>query len=218
MATTSRLGASMRTAVATQLRQRSSGAGLSGARALRWPRSRQPSLQQWHALRHCSTAPAGDGESSSSSSDLSPKIAELVEKISSLSLLEASELTEALKTRLGITSAMMMPAGGGVAAGGGGGAPAEAAGEAEAPAAEKTHFTVKLEAFDAGSKSTLTARAPRHAHPRCEPCASPNRAHLTPMPMRTRRRSRTPKWCSAVPRHSLALAHIRALSPCAQSS
>jgi len=83
----------------------------------------------------------------------SPKIEELVDQIASLSLLEAAELTEALKDRLGITSAMMMPAGGG---GGGGAAAAAAAPEEEAPApAEKTHFTIKLESFDAASKIKL---------------------------------------------------------------
>lgn len=97
--------------------------------------------------------------SPSSSSDdgppTSPKVAALVDEIASLSLLEAAELTEALKTRLGITSAMMAPAAGGGGGGGGGAAaPAEAAEEA-APAAEKTHFTIKLEKFDAASKIKL---------------------------------------------------------------
>jgi len=103
-----------------------------------------------HALRHCSTEAEPTPESSSK--DVSPKIADLVEQIASLSLLEASELTDALKARLGITSAMMMPAGGG---GGGGGAAVAAAAEEAAPAAEKTHFTIKLEKFDAGSKIKL---------------------------------------------------------------
>jgi large subunit ribosomal protein L7/L12 len=47
---------------------------------------------------------------------------------------------------------MMAPAAG--AAPAAGGAPAAAAEEA-APAAEKTHFTIKLEKFDAGSKIKL---------------------------------------------------------------
>jgi large subunit ribosomal protein L7/L12 len=48
---------------------------------------------------------------------------------------------------------MMMPAGGG----GGGGAPAGGAAPAAEAAAveEKTHFTIKLDAFDAGSKIKL---------------------------------------------------------------
>uniref|UniRef100_A0A7S2JNT5 Ribosomal protein L7/L12 C-terminal domain-containing protein n=1 Tax=Haptolina brevifila TaxID=156173 RepID=A0A7S2JNT5_9EUKA len=99
--------------------------------------------------RHCST----ESSPASSSSTLSPKIADLVDQICSLSLLEASELTDALKERLGISSAMMMPAGGG--GGGGGAAAAAAPAEAAAPAAEQTHFLVKLESFDAASKIKL---------------------------------------------------------------
>jgi large subunit ribosomal protein L7/L12 len=95
-------------------------------------------------------------EPSSSSGDdakaTSPKVAKLVEEISTLTLLEAAELTEALKEKLGITSAMMAPAGGG---GGGGGGAAAAPAEAAPAAEEKTHFTIKLEAFDAGSKIKL---------------------------------------------------------------
>ena len=56
------------------------------------------------------------------------------------------------QAKLGISSAMMAPAAG--AAPAAGGAPAAAAEEA-APAAEKTHFTIKLEKFDAGSKIKL---------------------------------------------------------------
>ena len=48
---------------------------------------------------------------------------------------------------------MMMPAGGGGGGGGGGGV-APAAAE-EAPAAEKTHFTIKLESFDPATKIKL---------------------------------------------------------------
>ncbi|KAL3929672.1 MAG: hypothetical protein SGPRY_001857 [Prymnesium sp.] len=122
----------------------------------------------------------GGARSCSSSAESKPhsaKIDALVEQIAALSLLEASELTEALKvrrvpqpehtlhiaiqlshpyaaqTKLGISSAMMMPSGGG-GGGGGGGAAAPAAEEAEA-VVEKTHFTVKLEAFDAASKIKL---------------------------------------------------------------
>ena len=52
----------------------------------------------------------------------------------------------------------MMPAGGG---GGGPGAGAAAAAPVaeEAPAAEKTHFTIKLEKFDSASKSMLRPRS-----------------------------------------------------------
>ena len=66
-------------------------------------------------------------------------------------LLEASELTDALKEKLGISGAMMMPAGGG----GGGPAPAAAAAEEEEAAPEKLIFTIKLAKFDAASKIKL---------------------------------------------------------------
>eukprot|EP00965_Chrysotila_dentata_P190723 6174056-Pleurochrysis_carterae.AAC.2 len=93
--------------------------------------------------RHCSTdAPAAPA---------SPKIQELVDQISSLTLLEAAELTDALKEKLGISSAMMMPMGGAPMAGGAAAAPAAE----EAPVAEKTAFTVKLESFDASAKIKL---------------------------------------------------------------
>lgn len=94
------------------------------------------------AYRCCSSDSGGKAETA-------PKVAALVEQISQLSLLEAAELTEALKERLGITAAVMMPQGGG--GGGGGAAPAEE----KAAAQEKTHFTVKLESFDAGTKIKL---------------------------------------------------------------
>ena len=74
-----------------------------------------------------------------------------MDQISELTLLEASELTDALKEKLGISGAMMMPAGGG---GGGGPAPAAAA-EAEEAAPEKLIFTIKLAKFDAATKIKL---------------------------------------------------------------
>ena len=80
-----------------------------------------------------------------------------MDEIAGLTLLEASELTEALKEKLGITTAMAMPmpAAGAAPAAGGGGRGGGAAAE-EAPAAEaKTHFTVKLEKFDPATKIKL---------------------------------------------------------------
>lgn len=79
----------------------------------------------------------------------SPKVQELVDQISALTLLEAAQLTDALKERLGISSAMMMPAApmAPVAAGAAPAAPAE-----EEVVPEKTVFTVRLEKFDAASK------------------------------------------------------------------
>ncbi len=70
---------------------------------------------------------------------MSEKIAEIVEKIKSLSLMEASELKKALENEFGVTAAAPVVMAGGPVAG------------AEAPAAEeKTEFDVILQA--AGDK------------------------------------------------------------------
>ncbi|ORX39181.1 ribosomal protein L7/L12 C-terminal domain-domain-containing protein [Kockovaella imperatae] len=85
-------------------------------------------------------------------SSASPKIAQIVDTISQLTLLEVSELVTELKTRLNITEIAMPAASAAPAA-----APAAAA--AEAPAEEKpkekTMFTVKLEAIDAAQKAKI---------------------------------------------------------------
>ncbi|KAK4193557.1 ribosomal protein L7/L12 C-terminal domain-containing protein [Podospora australis] len=82
----------------------------------------------------------------------SPKISAIVDQISQLTLLETSELVASLKSRLNIPD---LPVGG-FAAAPAAAAPAAAAAEAEedapAAAAEKTLFTLKLQAFDAGAK------------------------------------------------------------------
>ena len=85
-----------------------------------------------------------------SDTPVDPKIEELAEQITALNLVEASQLADCLKEKLGIDdSPMMMGAmpGAGVAAGGAAGAPA-----AEEVVEEKTHFDVKLVSFDASSK------------------------------------------------------------------
>jgi large subunit ribosomal protein L7/L12 len=66
---------------------------------------------------------------------MSEKISEIVEKIKSLSLMEASELKKALEEEFGVTAAapMMM-----------GAMPAAAGAAAAAPAEEKTEFNVEL--------------------------------------------------------------------------
>ncbi|KAF8913732.1 60S ribosomal protein L7/L12 [Gymnopilus junonius] len=79
-----------------------------------------------------------------------PAIARIVDDISSLTLLQASDLVAQLKTRLNIQEvAMPAPSAAPVAA-------AAAAPAADEPAAEKpkekTVFNLKLESFDAGSK------------------------------------------------------------------
>jgi large subunit ribosomal protein L7/L12 len=66
---------------------------------------------------------------------MSDKVTEIVEKISGLSLLEASELTKALEEKFGVTAAApVMFAGGASSVSGGTGAPVE----------EQTEFTVIL--------------------------------------------------------------------------
>jgi large subunit ribosomal protein L7/L12 len=68
---------------------------------------------------------------------MSDKVAEIVEKISGLSLVEASELTKALEEKFGVTAAApVMVAGGGAPSAGGAGAAVE----------EKTEFDVVLKA------------------------------------------------------------------------
>ena len=94
---------------------------------------------------------AGSSRGLCAAPEVSPKIQALVDQISELTLLEASELTDALKEKLGISGAKMMPAGGG----GGGPAPAAAAAEEEEAAPEKLIFTIKLAKFDAASKIKL---------------------------------------------------------------
>ena len=92
---------------------------------------------------------AGSSRGLCAAPEVSPKIQALVDQISELTLLEASELTDALKEKLGISGAMMMPAGGG------GPAPAAAAAEQEEAAPEKLIFTIKLAKFDAATKIKL---------------------------------------------------------------
>ncbi len=70
---------------------------------------------------------------------MSEKVAEIVEKIKTLSLVEASELKTALEDEFGVTAAAPVVMAGGAAAGG-----------AAAPVEEKTEFDVVLKA--AGDK------------------------------------------------------------------
>lgn len=80
---------------------------------------------------------------------LSPKIEQLVTQISQLNLLEVSELSGALKKRLNLPDAPVMPIGGFAAA-------APAAEEEEVQAQKKkSAFTVKLTKFDEKQKVAL---------------------------------------------------------------
>ncbi|KAI5960898.1 MNP1 [Candida theae] len=98
------------------------------------------------------TAAAAPTESSSPSSPVDPKITQIVDQISTLTLLETSQLVNELKSKLNISDIALPVAG----AGGAGGAAAQAAPaeeeEAKQPVEEKTMFAIKLESFDAKSK------------------------------------------------------------------
>lgn len=100
-----------------------------------------------------SLLPETSASASTSAAPLSPKIAPLVDTISTLSLLEVSELVQALKSRLNIAD-VPLAAAPAAAAPAGGAAPAAAAAEEEKPK-EKTIFTVKLEKFDAAAKAKV---------------------------------------------------------------
>ncbi|SCV71982.1 BQ2448_4676 [Microbotryum intermedium] len=83
-------------------------------------------------------------------SNLSPKISQIVDQISTLTLLEAADLVDALKTRLNITD-VAMPAMSAPSA-----TPAAAPVAEDAAAAapkEKTVFNVTLKAIDAAQKA-----------------------------------------------------------------
>ncbi len=76
---------------------------------------------------------------------------ELVEKISNLTLQEASELKKALEEKFDVTAAAPVMVAGGV----------PGAGDAGAPAEEKTEFTVVLESF--GSQKINVIKAVKNA-------------------------------------------------------
>ncbi|PHH91406.1 hypothetical protein CDD83_604 [Cordyceps sp. RAO-2017] len=84
-----------------------------------------------------------------------PKIEQIVDQISQLTLLETADLVSSLKSKLNIPD---MPIGGfaaAPAAGAGAAAAAEEPEEAAPAAAEKTLFTLKMQAFDAGAKAKV---------------------------------------------------------------
>ncbi|RAO70625.1 uncharacterized protein BHQ10_006637 [Talaromyces amestolkiae] len=102
-------------------------------------RTAVPSARRWQST-DAAAAPAN------------PKIVQIVDQISQLTLLETADLVASLKSRLNIPD---LPVGGFAMAAGPGGAGAAAAVEEEeaAPAAaEKTLFNLKLESFEATSK------------------------------------------------------------------
>lgn len=81
---------------------------------------------------------------------VSPKIEKIVSEITTLNLLEVSELSQVLKKRLNLPDAPVMPMGGFAMA-----APAAQDEEEATPKAVKTSFTVKLTKFDDKQKVAL---------------------------------------------------------------
>lgn len=79
-----------------------------------------------------------------------PKISQIVDQISTLTLLETSSLVTELKTRLNISD-IALPAAGAAAPA----APAPVEEEVKEVVEEKTIFTVKLESFDAKAKPKI---------------------------------------------------------------
>ncbi|KAJ5093344.1 54S ribosomal protein L12 [Penicillium angulare] len=103
------------------------------------PTARTPASRRWESTE-AAAAP------------VNPKINQIVDQISQLTLLETADLVSSLKTRLNIPD---LPVGG-FAMAAGAGAPGAAAAveeeEAAPAAAEKTLFNLKLESFEATSK------------------------------------------------------------------
>ncbi|KAF8419593.1 54S ribosomal protein L12, mitochondrial precursor [Tirmania nivea] len=96
------------------------------------------------ARRWQSTAPAAD-----------PKIGEIVDRISKLTLLETADLVALLKSRLNIPDMALasFSAGPALSAAGAAAAPVEEV--AEEPVEEKTMFNVRLMKFDAAAKPKI---------------------------------------------------------------
>ncbi|GAA6064654.1 hypothetical protein JCM10212_005240 [Sporobolomyces blumeae] len=92
--------------------------------------------------------------SSSTTRTLSPKLESIVDEISKLTLLEAADLVDALKSRLNIVDIAMPAASAAPAAAAtGAGGDAGAASEEAAKPKEKTVFTVNLTKIDAAQKA-----------------------------------------------------------------
>ncbi|KII95908.1 hypothetical protein PLICRDRAFT_26215 [Plicaturopsis crispa FD-325 SS-3] len=96
--------------------------------------------------------PPPPAKTAAKSSD--PSIKRIVDDISGLTLLQAADLVDLLKTRLNIQEIAMPQAAAPVAAAPTEEAPAESFAMQEKPK-EKTIFNVKLESFDAGSKPKI---------------------------------------------------------------
>ncbi|SGY94251.1 BQ5605_C037g11639 [Microbotryum silenes-dioicae] len=123
------------------------------------PASTRTLAPRWSAARSFCSSSSSRAEATSTAasstpppppSNLSPKISQIVDQISTLTLLEAADLVDALKTRLNITD-VAMPT---MAAPSASAAAAPVAEEAAAAAPkEKTVFNVTLKAIDAAQKA-----------------------------------------------------------------
>ncbi|KAI9469259.1 54S ribosomal protein L12, mitochondrial [Coemansia sp. RSA 989] len=114
------------------------------------PITRSLSSRRLHgsAIRR-STEPIPTPEGSGAVSEMSPKVASIVDSVSQLTLLETSQLVQALKTKFNITEAVQVVAGAG-------GAPASAAAApAEEKPVEKSEFKVMLQKIDAAQKAKV---------------------------------------------------------------
>ncbi|KAI5296516.1 hypothetical protein KEM52_000924 [Ascosphaera acerosa] len=113
------------------------------------PRSAAATLARQQQRRWEGTAAAAAAAATSTN----PKIAQIVDQIAQLNLLETADLVASLKSKLNIPD---LPVGG-FAAGPAQAAPAPAAEEEEAApaAAEKTLFNLKLESIEGGSKPKI---------------------------------------------------------------
>lgn len=106
-------------------------------------------------VRYQSSAAAVNGGANAAApaaTPVDPKIAQIVQDISKLTLLETSALIQELKTQLNIPDISFPAAGAGTPAAAA--APAEEAKEEEV-VEEKTIFSIKLESFDAKSKPKI---------------------------------------------------------------
>ncbi|KAJ2824055.1 54S ribosomal protein L12, mitochondrial [Coemansia erecta] len=97
-----------------------------------------------------SAEPIPTPEGSGAVAEASPKVTSIVDKVAELTLLETSQLVQALKTKFNITEAVQVVAGAGAGAPGAG-----AAQPAEEKPAEKTEFKVKLEKIDPAQKAKV---------------------------------------------------------------
>ncbi|KAI0400958.1 54S ribosomal protein L12 [Xylaria palmicola] len=98
------------------------------------------------------TASTSRRHNSTDAAPTNPKITGIVDQISQLTLLETADLVSSLKSRLNIPD---LPIGGFAAAAPAAAPAVEEAEEAAPVAQEKTLFTLKLTAFDAGAKAKV---------------------------------------------------------------